>query len=151
MGTITLHQIVDGIETALSAATGLTRHLTHDEIPTGLPPNDFPLLMVYPESGEVTDTETDRATFRGGARQYDFVVHADLYAGPVQPFGERMGTFVTMIDAMMDTLEDQTTASFFGLEGVRAFHWTWARTIFTYGEGQPQYLGARFVIDVRVF
>lgn len=147
MSTVTLAEIVDAVETTLSAAVGLTRSQTYDEITPSI--NDFPLLQVYPESGRCdVGGDSDRSTMRAGMRQYEFVVHADLFAGEVQPFGERLHTLVDMIDAMMDVLEAQTTTHF-GLAAIRGMHWSWTRAIMTYGD--KTYVGARFVITLRQF
>jgi hypothetical protein len=144
---ITLAQIVDAVETTLSAAVGLARSQTYDEITSSL--NDFPLLQVYPESW-VCDPSggTERSTFGGHARQHEAVIHADLFAGEVVPFGERMGTLVGMIDALMDVLEAQMS-TFFGVAGIRALHWSWQRAVIDYGD--KKYLAARFVITVTIF
>lgn len=145
---ITLAQIVDAVETTLGATPGLARSQTYDELSASIP-NDVPLLQVYPESGECdAGTDTDRSTFRAGSRQYGFVIHADLFAGTIQPFGERMGTLIGLIDAIMDVLEAQTT-TLFGLSAIRTMSWSWSRAIITYAD--TQYVAARFVITLRVF
>ena len=40
-------------------------------------------------------------------------------------------------------------SSYFALEGIKAYDWRWDRVIFDYGDNR--FMGARFIIDVKVF
>ena len=146
---ITLAQICDAIETTLSAATTITRSESHDELTEGV--HDTPLLQVYPESGNQDPSgTTERTTFRAGVRQTEIVIHADYFAAERgTSIGEEMGRLVNGIDAMTAVFEGQDEKPYFGLDGIKAFAWRWERVTFDYGK--VRYVGARFVILVRVF
>lgn len=157
---ITLAEIIDSIESTLDDATGLGRSQTYDELTEGIQPADLPLLQVYPEtnSGVSQDSATDRRTFggRGGAenapmRQQEYVIHADLYAKQRSRIGEDMSALVDAIDAMEDVLLAENQQPYFSLDGIQTFTWSWSRVTFIYGDPQLPYVGARFVITVRVF
>lgn len=152
--SITLAQICDAVETALSAATTLTgagRTQSYNELTEGI--NDFPTLQVYPESGS-TDATTGNAqkTFGGEKRVSEIVIHADYYACQRRHLAEDMRRLVNGIDAITDVLEaQQNTNQFFSLNGIKSFSWSWSRVTFVYGDALQPYIGARFVIIVRVW
>ena len=153
--SITLAQICDAIETTLAAATTLSttsaRTQSYDELTEGI--QDVPLLQVYPESGSQSPPGmTDRHTFGGAGnpvRQTEFLIHADYYARQRSHIGEDMAALVDGIDAIQNILEAQDKKPYFGLTYLQAFAWTWSRVIFNYGG--VDYMGARFVLTVRVF
>lgn len=151
--SIMLAQICDAIETTLSAATTLTalagtHSQSYDELTEGV--NDLPMLQVYPQSGSQDAAgRTDRTTFGGGNRQTEFVIHADYYARERSHIGEDMALLVNGIDAMQTIFEAQDKKPYFALAGIQSFRWTWDRVQFAYGN--TAYMGARFVITVRVF
>ncbi len=62
-----------------------------------------------------------------------------------------MAKLVDGIDAMTTIFEAQDTKPYFGLEGIKAFHWAWQRVIFTRGDPAIKYIGAQFTVTVRVF
>lgn len=147
---ITLGQILDAINTTLGAATIVNRSQSYDELTEGL--HDFPLLQVYPEAGTQDPSGgTDRTAFRGGVRQTEFTIHADYYARQRSHIGEDMNALVDGIDALTNIFEAQDTKPYFGLDGIQAFKWSWSRAVFTYGDPNVSYVGARFVLTVRVF
>lgn len=146
--SITLAQICDAIESTLDDATTLVRSQSYDELTEGI--HDTPLLQVYPESGSQSPPGmTDRHTFQGGVRQTEFIIHADYYAQQRVNIGEDMAALVDGIDAMTAVFEGQDQKAYFGLEGLKAFSWRWDRVTFDYAG--VAYVGARFVITVRVF
>jgi len=151
--SITLAQICDAIETTLGAATTLTatdgtHSQSYDELEEGI--GDVPMLQVYPQSGSQDAAgRTDRTTFGGGNRQTEFVIHADYYARERSHIGEDMALLVNGIDAMQNVFEGQDKKPYFDLAGIQAFRWTWERVQFAYGG--TSYMGARFMITVRVF
>jgi hypothetical protein len=150
MTSITLGQIIDAIEGALSAAPTLARSMSYDELTEGI--NDTPLLQVYPEAGDQDPTgNTDRTTFKAGVRQTNLTINCDYYAQQRKHIGEDMAALVDGIDAMTDIFEAQDTKPYFNLEGIKAYHWSWQRVIFDYGDAQIRYIGARFTITIRVF
>ena len=145
---ITLAELCDGIESALDDATTLARSQSYDELTEGI--HDLPLLQVYPESGSQDPAgATDRTTFGAGVRQTEFVIHADYYARQRSHIGEDMAALVDGIDAMQDELEKQNGTRFGFDDSNLAFRWEWTRVQFTYNEAN--YMGARFIITVRVF
>jgi hypothetical protein len=147
---ITIGQICDAIESTLGAATGITRSESYDELTDGI--HDLPMLQVYPNSGnQDAFTRTDRSTFRGGVRQTDIMIHADLYAQQRAHIGEDMKKLVDVIDAVTNVFEAQDVKPYFGLDGIGAFRWRWERVTFAYGDPQLTYVGARFYIEVRIF
>src|SRR3990167_4602284 len=129
---ITLAQILDAITSTLSAATTLSRAQSYDEMTDGM--NDLPTLQVYPETNE-----------------QDISGNADYYAQQRRHLGEDMAALVNGMDDMANVIEQQDTKPYFGLDGIKAFHWSWRRVTFVYGDPQLSYVGARFTITVRVF
>ena len=157
---ITPAQIIDAIENTLDEATTLVRSQSYDELTEGIHGADMPLLQVYPEanSGVSAGSEADRMTFGGAGgdedtpvRQKEYVIHADYYAQQRTKLGEDMSKLVDGIDAMENVLEAVNTSPYFGLDGIKAFHWAWSRVAFIYGDVQMPYVGARFVITVGVY
>lgn len=148
--SITLAQILDAITTTLSASSTLKRAFSFDELNEGM--NDMPALEVYPESGKQdATTNTDRTTFKAGVRQTEYLIYADYYARQRSHIGEDMKALVDGIDAMTTIFEAQDTKPYFGLVGIRAFQWSWARVSFVRGDPGLPYTGARFSLVVRVF
>lgn len=148
--SITTAQIIDAIETTLSAAPTLARSMSYDELTEGI--NDTPLLQVYAEAGEQDPTtNTDRTTFRAGVRQTSLTINADYYAQQRKHIGEDMAALIDGIDAMTNIFEAQDAKPYFGLDGIKAFHWSWQRVTFDYGDPAINYVGARFTLTIRVF
>lgn len=159
MSHITIAQINTAIATTLAAAEGIAR--TQDGADDGssddanLTPlsegmNDTPTLQVYLESGLAdASNEVDRTTFRAGVRQTELVFHADVFGKQRAHIGEDMALIIQLTSAVWDILEAQDVKPYFGLEGIQAFRWTMQRVTFNYAS--TDYMGARFVITVRVF
>ena len=148
--SITIAQIIDAIEATLSAAPTLARSMSYDELTEGI--NDTPLLQVYAEAGDQDPTtNTDRTTFKAGVRQTNITINADYYAQQRKHIGEDMAALVDGIDAMTTIFEAQDTKPYFCLDGIRAFHWSWQRVTFDYGDPAIGYVGARFTLTIRVF
>lgn len=156
--TVTLGQIVDAVETALSTATGLLVHESYDELTEGV--HDKKLLQVYPESCSPVDvsTDNDRTTSQRGVAATELVIHADLYAQQRAHIGEDMAALVPLIDAITARLEAQKRSPLFGLTvtsgavtvtPIKSFKWEWRRVTFRYADAD--HVGARFIITLRVF
>ena len=149
--SITLAQICNAIETTLATATTVVRSESYDELTEGI--HDLPMLQIYPEgSSQSPPGATDRHTFGGAGnpvRQTEFVIHADYYARQRAHIGEDMAALVDGIDALQDVLEGQDQKPYFGLDGLKAFSWRWDRVTFVYAD--VNYIGARFMLLVRVF
>jgi hypothetical protein len=150
MTSITLAQILDAVEGTLATAPTLARSMSYDELTEGI--NDTPLLQVYPEAGDQDPTTAnDRTTFTAGVRQTNITINCDYYAQQRKHLGEDMAALVDGIDAMTNLFEAQDTKPYFGLIGIKAFHWSWQRVIFDYGDPAIVYVGARFTLLIRVF
>ena len=147
---VTLAQILDAITTTLETATTNPRGESYDELTESIP--DLPLLQVYPESANQDPAGgTERTSFGAGVRQTSLVVNADYYARQRSDIGEDMAALVNGIDAITDVLEGQDKKPYFGLDGIKAFAWSWSRVVFLYGDPEQKYIGARFVITLRFF
>ena len=146
MSTYTLDELIDGIETVLSAAPSLVRSQTYDELTEGI--HEYPLLQVYPEENPGTDwaTNTDRITLTGVHSLKEYIIHADLYARARSHIAEDMKQLVDSINELEDILDTQGCPPF-DLDFVRSFRWSWSRVTFRYGD--VDYVGARFRITVR--
>ena len=148
--SITLAQICNAVETTLSAAVGLTYTQSYNELEEGM--NDTPTLQVY-WNGMSQDPAggNDRTTFRAGVRQTDIEIYCDLYATTRNEVGENMAALLPLVDAIVDVLEMQDTKSYFGLAGLKSFRWSAQRVTFQYTDPMRLYVGARFVLNFRVF
>jgi len=147
---ITLAQICDAVESTLDDAVTLAHSQSYDELTEGV--HDTPLLQVYPQSGsqDPGGGTADRTTFGAGVRQTEVVVHADYYAAERgTDIGEEMARLVNGIDAITNVIEGQDQKPYFGLVGIKGFSWRWDRVTFDYGG--VAYVGARFMLTLRVF
>lgn len=146
----TLAQQIDAVEAVLGTAAGITRSQTYDELGEGA--QDLPMLQVYPQSSDcdVTNAGTERTTFGKGVNQKERIIIADLVVTQRKHIAQDMGRLVGMIDAMEAVLNTQWTGKF-GLTDIKAHHWSWERVVYTYGDPQLNYVGARFTITLRIF
>lgn len=150
MGTLTLAQICNAIESTLSAATGMEATQSYDELAEGVGSADMPMLQVFPDSGDCDISgSTDRTTFGGDKRQKRVVIHTDLLARQRSHLAEDVGVSVDMIDALIDVLEQQDTKPYFSQDGIKAFSWRWERVEFDYAG--VKIAGARFYITVWMY
>lgn len=147
---ITYEQIGDAIADTLSAATGLQRTQRHDELTDGM--TDTPTLQVYWQR-DVTDPQgtTSMTTFSTGVQQVEMTYHADLFARQRSHIGDDMTVLYSVMQAVREALEGETTKPYFGLAGIQAFRWSAERVTFEYGDPSLPYVGARYTIMVRVF
>lgn len=150
MGTLTLAQICNAIESTLGAATGMEATQSYDELTEGVGSADTPMLQVYPDSGDCDASgSTDRTTFRGGKRQKHVTIHADLLARQRSHLAEDMEVSIDMIDAIIDIFEQQDTKPYFGQDGIKAFSWRWERVEYEYSGAKLA--GARFYIAIWIY
>lgn len=150
MTAITTEQICDAIATTLGAAAHLKKTQTYKQLSEGV--HDTPLLQVYWNSYEQDPTgNADRTTFRGGGRQTDMVIFCDLYAKPRSDLAEGMEKTVQVVEETITILEAQDTKPYFGLTGIKAFHWRWERATLSYGKEEALFDGARLTINLRIF
>lgn len=155
--TSTLAQVIDAVETVLSAAPSLARSESYDELTEGI--EDLPMLMVYPESNATDSTgQTDRTSFggRGGAedkptRVKNYVIMADLYAAQRAVLGQDMSQLVETVNELEIILEDQDVKPYFGLADIKSFNWSWNRVTLVYTDPEIKYVGARFVIGLKIY
>ena len=148
MTTLTITQITEGIRDTLAPAEGLKRVESGVTLTESIP--DTPLLQVYFQDEE-TDiaSQTDRTTFRGGVKQAGVTHHADVYVRQRGNIGEDIAACEEMAEAVRTLLASQNTKPYFGLDGLKAFHWRAERVTFEYAD--VKYSGIRFVITTRVF
>jgi len=147
---VTLMALLDGVETTLSAATGMQSSKSYDELTEGIPGFECPRLQVHPDKGTCDPSGWgDRTTFQAGVQQSVITIYADLYARVRSQLDEDMKATVELIDALIDVLQAQERPPFFGVVGIQACNWNWRRASLRYaGEA---YMGARFTINLKVF
>ncbi len=147
---VTLTQLCDGIEATLGTAVGMRTTATFDDLTEGVSSLNCPLLEIYPEAGVCDPSgRTDRTTFQAGVQLSVITIHADLYARQRSELGEDMGKTVTMIDSIINVLQEQEKPPFFDVEGLKAFSWSWRRAVHFRAGGN--YVGARFTLLLRMF
>jgi hypothetical protein len=150
MAIITLAQICDGIEAALSVAIGVQSSTSYDELTEGVPALDCPRVEVYPDAGVCDPSgSTDRFTFSACTQMSVITIFADLYARQRSQLGEDMKAVTEMIDSIINVLQAQERPPFFGLKGIKAFSWRWKRS--TFRRADARFVGARFTIQCKIF
>lgn len=151
MTTITIQQMCEAVRDTLKVAAHLKKAQTYRELSEGI--HDTPLLQVYWESLEqdTMNTSADRTTFKGGGRQTEVVIYGDLYARPRSDLAEGMDKTAVVGEEFITILEAQDTKPYFGLVGIKAFHWRLERAIFSYGNEETKFDGARLILTLRVF
>jgi hypothetical protein len=151
---LSITTINTAITDTLSSASGLSFTQDFDELGEGIV--DTPLLQVYWQ-GTQTDVvqETDRTTFGKGIAQSRITFNADLYATQRMEIGQDMGVLLPLVDAIHAELDSQVSP-LFGITDVNGANiiktlepWNANFVIFEYAGFS--FVGARFVISVRVF
>lgn len=147
---VTLTQMCDAVRDELKQADKVKRAMSVADFKESIP--DVALLQVYPESGETAMySGTDRTTFRAGVRHSQAIIHVDCYARVRSQIGQDMKAAVELADAVINRLEQQRVSPYFGLQGLKAFRWTWERVTFTYGDPETKFAGIRFVLSFDVY
>lgn len=150
MAIITLTEICDGIEAALSVAIGVQSSTSYDGLTEGVPAMDCPRVEVYPDAGVCDPSgSTDRLTFSACTQMSVITIFADLYARQRSQLGEDMKAVTEMIDSIINVLQSQERPPFFDLKGIKAFSWRWKRS--TFRRSDVRFVGARFTITCRIF
>lgn len=154
----TVAEICDAVDTelgeALVAAGVLIVSQNYDELTEGM--NDPGVLQIYPESEGLTDSlsgfgQTQQMTFgEDGLIQEEIIIHADYYAKQRANIGDDMAVLIPGIEAIRDKIKEQKCPPF-GLTGIRTFQWSWERTVWEYGQPELKYIGARFILRMRLF
>lgn len=145
VATVTINT---AITDTLSNASGLSFTQDFDELKEGIV--DTPLLQVY-WVGTQTDVEqeSDRTTFGKGVAQARITFNCDLYATQRSDIGDDMGILLPLVDAIHTQLDSQVNP-LFGLAAIKTLEaWQSSMVIFEYADFS--FVGARFVISVRVF
>lgn len=145
---VNITAINTAITDTLANASGLTFTQDFDELTEGIV--QVPLLQVYWNSTE-TDTfaQSDRTTFGKGVAQSLFVFHADLYAAQRMDIGQDMAALLPIVDAI-HTVMDSQVSNLFGLSTIKTLE-QWRADQVTFEYAGFEFVGARFVIPIRVF
>jgi hypothetical protein len=145
--TLTLAQMCDAIESELSAATGIARSQSYDELTEGI--HEDILLQVWPQSGSPVSTgsNTQKLTLGNDVIAEEIIIFADLYR-PRRHLGEDMKAIVDGVDGVREVMKEQDCPPF-DLTGIRTFKWSWAIGSFEY-QGVTDLRG-RFTIVLNVF
>ena len=147
---ITLYNLTEAVRATLAAVTAVSRATANETLTEGIV--DYPLVQVYPESGEASRaSRTDRTTFGGGLRQHIARLNVDVYVQQRAHIGEDMAAVATVADAIIAKFEQQQNHPLFGAEGIEAFRWTWERVTFVYGDPETRFAGIRFRLEFTVF
>jgi len=77
----------------------------------------------------------------------EYTIHADLYARQRSHINEDMAQLVTTVNQLENILDAQPCPPF-GMDEIVSFQWSWSQVVFDYGG--VGYLGARFLITVRL-
>lgn len=149
-GAVNITDINDAIKDTLAAATGMTFAQSYNELTEGI--NDTPMLQVYWQSHLVDpDSNTAQRTFGAVTRQTSLTFHADLYPRQRSHLDEDMGALLPLVDALQAVLEAQRDKPYFGLTKIEAIEgWRADQVTFEY-PNDVKFLGARYIIRVRVF
>ncbi len=153
-GTVNITEINDAIKDTLATATGLTFAQSYNELTEGI--NNTPMLQVYWQSHLVDpDSNTAQRSFGGGkegvTRQTSLTFHADLFPRQRSHLDEDMGALLPLVDAIQAVLEAQRLKPYFGLVKIEAIEgWSAQQVTFEY-PNDVKFLGARYIIRVRVF
>jgi len=144
----TIAETIDAVADTLGATTGITRTQSYNEIGDTVNDADCPLLQVYLNDLACDPIgDTAQSTLNAELRQYTIPAIVDIYLGPQNQFSERNSESIDILDALVNKLEDQTGLSKFGVTHIRAFSYTWTRSLFVYNE--INYVGARMTITLR--
>ena len=144
----TIAGTISAVATTLGATTGITRTQDYNEIGDTINDADCPLMQVYCNRltcDPVTDTA--QSTLTADMRQYEIPVMVDIYIGQHNQFAERMEDIFTIMNAVVNVLEAQTSNSKFGQSHIKSFSYTVERVLLTYNE--LSYDGMRFTITLR--
>lgn len=145
--SLTLAQMCDAIESYLSAASGIARSESYDELTEGI--HEDLLLQVWPQSGSPVSTGsgTHKLTLGGDVIAEEIIVFADVYRTR-RHLDEDMKALVSGMDALRAIIKAQDCPPF-GLTDIRTFKWSWAIGSFEY-QGVTDLRG-RFTFVLNVF
>lgn len=145
-----LADMLDNIESTLSAAASLDLTQSYDELKEGIP--ETPLLQIYPAGVAPVsrDSQTDRKTFGGmspggGVTQETVTVHGDLFVSQRKLISQEMRDLVVLIEELQDILRTQPKNNLFGDPNIMSFTWQWHYASFEYSGAD--YVGAKFIIE----
>ena len=147
---VTVGAICDGILETLATAVGVKSSTSYDEMTEGVATFDTPRLEAYPDAGTCDPSgSTDRTAFNAGVQQSVITIFANVLVRQRSQLDEDMGAVVTMVDAIIPVLEAQEKPPFFGVEGIKAYSWSWR--VATFSRSKALYTGVRFTIKCKVF
>jgi len=144
--SVLIQDLVVAVRDDLALTPGIRLSTGYDNLTEAI--NEFPLVQVYPESGEVAHrSRTDRTTFGAVLRQEQMVLHVDVFAQQRFDMAHDMMAVIDVADAVRARLESHAETPPFGVTGVDTWRWTWTRVIFEYGDPRTQYVGIRFILS----
>lgn len=127
-----------------------------DQILDSIPPNDMPLLMVYPnETTADEQSGTQMTTFGGGAirpiQVEGIVIACDVYIGTQGglPVLDAITSMLKIWDAVNEKVRLQTIKPYFGDVQIKAFSWTLERSTLIYN--QKPYWGLTLELTITEF
>lgn len=146
-----IHQTLGEV---LVTSSDLTVSQNYNRLSEGI--NDPGVLQVYPESGSPVSTggRTHKLTMGdtdGPVIEEEITIHVDYYAKQRgADLAEDMAAMVAGVDAIRANLKTQDCQPF-DLTNCRSFQWSWTRSTFAYGAPELLYVGARFILVLRLF
>lgn len=146
---ITYGALSKAVGSTLKNANIFTVFQQYDELTEAIPTT--PLGRCYPDEGNVDfgGESVDRTTFQVGVRGTQMTITIDCYARARSQLAHDIKAQIDLIDAVDAVLVAQKTQPFFGIDGIKAFSWSWERT--TFQHEATQYAGAEFKLSLIVF
>ena len=147
--SVTYGALSKAVGNTLKAANIFKVVQQYDELTEQIPTH--PLARCYPDDGEVDfgGESVERQTFKVGVRGTRMTITIDCYARPRSQLLHDIKAQVDLIDAVDAVLVAQQNQPFFGLDGIKAFSWSWQRV--TYQHEGNSYAGGEFKLTLIVF
>jgi len=139
----------------LEAAGDLNDPQNYDELTEGI--NTDKTFQVYWEAIETVDSDsgaTQKLTLGdsdGPVIQETIIIHADYYATQRSNIGDDMVKLIDGVQAIRAKIKAQPCTQPFGIVNCKSFQWRADRVTFEYGQDVISYVGARFILRLRLF
>lgn len=146
---VTIAKVSKAIKDTLSEHPLLDIVHNYDQVEEGI--QDTPLVQVYPATGGLYNTTTDRFSMVGNKKVHTrlWTFHVDVYARQRAHIGEDLDILVPLMDAVIDKFEDQNLAPYFGVGAIKAFNYGWEYLTFEYAGSE--FVGVRFTVRIYNF